>query len=261
MYTALTIAGSDCSGGAGIQADLKTMSAHGIFGMSVIVAVVAENTSRVISIQDIKTQIICDQLTAVFEDIKVDAVKIGMLSCPDTINAVYNKLMEYKPKNIVVDPVMYAKNGSPLMPESSIEVLLKTIVPIATIITPNIPEAECIAGMKIQNRNDMKTACLKIYNTGVKNVLIKGGHYDGDAMDILYDGKEFYTFVTERINTKNTHGTGCTLSSSIASNLALGHSVYDSVRLAKEYVTGAIQNALDLGKGNGPTNHFWKFYK
>ncbi|MDE6967568.1 MAG: bifunctional hydroxymethylpyrimidine kinase/phosphomethylpyrimidine kinase [Clostridia bacterium] len=261
MVTALTIAGSDCSGGAGVQADLKTMSAHGVFGMSVIVTVVAENTSRVISIEDMPAKIIKDQITAVFEDIKVDAVKIGMLSSPECINAVYEKLLEYKPNNIVVDPVMYAKNGCPLMPESSIAVLLKTIVPLATVITPNIPEAECIANMKITSREDMMTACRKIYNTGVRNVLVKGGHYDGDAMDILYDGKEFFTFVTERVDTKNTHGTGCTLSSSIASNLALGHSVYDSVRLAKEYVTGAIKHSLDIGKGNGPTNHFWKFYK
>lgn len=261
MRTALTIAGSDCSGGAGVQADLKTMSAHGVFGMSVIVAVVAENTARVISIQDIAPNIICDQMTAVFEDIRVDSVKIGMLSCPKTINAVYDKLVQYKPKNIVVDPVMYAKNGAPLMPESSIEVLLNTIVPLATIITPNIPEAECIAGMKIKSRQDMIKACKKIHALGVQNVLVKGGHYDGEAMDILFDGKEFYTFVTERINTKNTHGTGCTLSSSIASNLALGHNIYDSVRLAKDYVTGAIKHSLELGKGNGPTNHFWKFFE
>lgn len=261
MIAALTIAGSDCSGGAGVQADLKTMSAHGVFGMSVIVAVVAENTSRVISIQDIEPNIIADQMTAVFEDIKVDAVKIGMLSSPKCINAVYQKLLEYKPKNIVVDPVMYAKNGSPLMPESSIKVLLETIVPLATVITPNIPEAECIANMTISSRDDMMTACKKIRGLGVKNVLVKGGHYDGDAMDILFDGKDFYTFVTERINTKNTHGTGCTLSSSIASNLALGHSVEDSIRLAKEYVTGAIKHSLELGKGNGPTNHFWKFFE
>ncbi len=261
MRTALTIAGSDCSGGAGVQADLKTMSAHGVFGMSVIVAVVAENTARVISIQDMPSQIICDQMTAVFEDIKVDAVKIGMLSSPECINSVYKKLLEYNPQNIVVDPVMYAKNGSPLMPEESIKVLLETIVPLATVITPNIPEAECIAKMSILSREDMMTACKKIYSTGVKNVLVKGGHYDGEAMDILFDGKQFYTFVTERINTKNTHGTGCTLSSSIASNLALGHDVYESVKLAKEYVTGAIKHSLEIGKGNGPTNHFWKIFE
>lgn len=261
MRTALTIAGSDCSGGAGIQADLKTMSAHGVFGMSVVCAVVAENTQRVISIQDIDSEVICDQMTAVFEDIRVDAVKIGMLSSPNCINAVYGKLLEYKPNNIVVDPVMYAKNGQALMAEESIKVLLKTIVPLATIITPNIPEAECIANMKIATREDMMTACKKIIDLGVQNVLVKGGHYDGDAMDILYDGKQFYTFVTKRINTKNTHGTGCTLSSSIASNLALGYSVYDSIKFAKDYVTGAIEHSLELGKGNGPTNHFWKIFK
>lgn len=261
MKTALTIAGSDCSGGAGIQADLKTMSAHGVFGMSVIVAVVAENTARVISIEDMKPSIIEDQMTAIFEDIQVDAVKIGMLSNPNCIKAVHKKLMEYKPKNIVVDPVMFAKNGCPLMPKDSIDVLLKTIVPLATLITPNIPEAESIANMTISNREDMMQACKKIHALGVQNVLVKGGHYDGDAMDILYDGNKFHTFVIERINTKNTHGTGCTLSSSIASNLALGYDVVQSVKLAKEYVTGAIKNSLELGKGNGPTNHFWKFFE
>lgn len=261
MRTALTIAGSDCSGGAGIQADLKTMSAHGVFGMSVIVAVVAENTARVISIEDMPPSIISDQITAVFEDIEVDAVKIGMLASPNCIQAVYSKLLEYKPKNIVVDPVMFAKNGCPLMPEDSIKVLLETIVPMATVITPNIPEAECIAKMSIKSREDMMTACKKIHSLGVQNVLVKGGHYDGDAMDILFDGKSFHTFVTERIDTKNTHGTGCTLSSSIASNLALGYDVLKSVELAKQYVTGAIKHSLEIGKGNGPTNHFWKFFK
>lgn len=260
MKTALTIAGSDCSGGAGVQADLKTMSAHGVFAMSVIVTVVAENTSRVISIQDMPPQIIRDQMTAVFEDIPVDAVKVGMLSSPECINAVYEKLVEYKPKNIVVDPVMYAKNGSPLMPEASIAVLLKTVAPLATLITPNIPEAECIAQMKIESRADMMQACRKIFDMGIPNVLVKGGHYDGEAMDILFDGSDFHTFITERINTKNTHGTGCTLSSAIASNLALGKDIVESVRLAKEYVTGAIKHSLELGKGNGPTNHFWKFF-
>ena len=261
MKTALTIAGSDCSGGAGIQADLKTMSSLGVFGMSVVVCVVAENTSRVISILDITPKMIEEQMDAIFEDINVDAVKIGMLSTPVCIEAVYKKLIEYKPKNIVVDPVMYAKNGCALMPPSSVDCLLKTIVPLATVITPNIPEAECIADMKISTIDDMKKACEIIHKMGVEHVLVKGGHYEGDATDILYDGEQFYSFVTERIDTKNTHGTGCTLSSAIASNLANGEDIVSAVKHAKEYVTEAIRYALSIGKGNGPTNHFWKFYK
>ena len=261
MKTALSIAGSDCSGGAGIQADLKTMSSLGVFGMSVIVAVVAENTSRVISILDITPEMIGEQIDAIFEDITVDAVKIGMLSTPICIEAVYRKLLEYKPSNIVVDPVMYAKNGCALMDPTSIECLLRTIVPLATVITPNIPEAECIANMEIKSLDDMREACVIIHKMGVKYVLVKGGHYEGDATDILYDGQEFYSFVTERIDTKNTHGTGCTLSSAIASFLAKGDDIVTAVGKAKEYVTEAIRYSLEIGKGHGPTNHFWKFYK
>ena len=261
MKTALSIAGSDCSGGAGIQADIKTMSSLGVFGMSVIVSVVAENTSRVLSIEDISPSMIKSQIDAIFEDIEVDAVKIGMLSTPPCIMAVYESLVKYKPKNIVVDPVMYAKNGCPLMPPHSIEHLVKYILPLASIITPNIPEAEHIANMQIKTIEDMRLACKKIYEFGVKNVLIKGGHFQGDAIDILYDGKNFYEFTNERINTKNTHGTGCTLSSAIASFLAKGESMEIAVKNAKEYVTNAIKHSLEIGKGHGPTNHFWKFYK
>ena len=261
MKTALSIAGSDCSGGAGIQADIKTMSALGVFGMSVIVSVVAENTSRVISIEDISPKLIGDQIDAVFEDIEVNAVKVGMLSTPECMRTVAEKLRQYNPEHVVIDPVMYAKNGCPLMQESSIDTLIKTIIPLATLLTPNIPEAEKIAEMKICTVEDMKTAALKIYGMGAKAVLVKGGHYMGDAQDILYDGESFHTYVKGRINTKNTHGTGCTLSSAIASYLALGKTLSDAVMLAKEYVTGAIENALPLGRGCGPTNHFFKYYQ
>lgn len=261
MKTALSIAGSDCSGGAGIQADIKTMSALGVFGMSVIVSVVAENTSRVISIEDISPKVISDQIDAVFEDIKVDAVKVGMLSNPDSMNMVAEKLKQYSPKHIVIDPVMYAKNGCPLMQESSIETLINKIVPAATLLTPNIPEAEKIADMKITTVEDMKEAAVKIASLGASSVLVKGGHYIGDAKDVLYDGDKFHVFTTKRINTKNTHGTGCTLSSAIASYLALGEKLENAVEKAKAYVTEAIENALEIGKGCGPTNHFHKFYK
>lgn len=261
MKTALTIAGSDCSGGAGIQADIKTISAHGVFAMSVIVSVVAENTSRVIEVGDVPTKIIKAQMDAVFEDIPVDAVKIGMLSTPECMRAVAEKLAQYKPSNVVIDPVMYAKNGCPLMNPDAVESFIAIILPFADLLTPNIPEAEAISGIKINNINDMENAARKIYELGAKNVLIKGGHSSGEPTDLLYDGKEFIKFSKERINTKNTHGTGCTLSSAIAANLALGAKLDESVAMAKEYVTEAIRHALELGKGNGPTNHFYRLYK
>ena len=256
----LTIAGSDCSGGAGIQADLKTMSAHGVFGMSVIVSVVAENTARVIDIQDITPEMIEKQIDAVFEDIVPDAVKIGMLSTPACMQAVARKLDQYKPQHVVIDPVMYAKNGCPLMNPDAVGALIEYILPHADVLTPNIPEAECITGMKIENPADMEEAAKKIYAMGVRGVLVKGGHAIGNALDVLYDGEQFYRFETQRINTKNTHGTGCTLSSAIASNLALGCDIPEAVRRAKDYVTDAIIHSLVIGNGCGPLNHFCRIF-
>ena len=261
MKKILSIAGSDCSGGAGIQADLKTFSAHGLFGMSVIVSVVAENTSRVIDIQDITPDMVKKQIDAVYEDIGTDAVKIGMLSGEGCMKAVAEKLLEYKAGNIVADPVMYAKNGCPLMEPDSVGASIDIIIPLAGLLTPNIPEAERISGMKIENVENMKEAAVKINKMGSKNVLVKGGHLVGEALDILYDGKDFYYYNAERINTKNTHGTGCTYSSAIASNLALGMNLENSVKKAKEYVTTAIKHSLNIGKGYGPTNHFYSLYK
>lgn len=260
MKTALTIAGSDCSGGAGIQADIKTMSAHGVFAMSVIVSVVAENTSRVISVEDISPQIIKDQIDAVFEDIEVNAVKVGMLSSPECMEAVAEKLNQYKPKYTVVDPVMVAKGGHALMKPQALSTLKSKIIPLSFVLTPNIPEAEAITGMNIECLDDMKRSAEVIYNMGAKNVMIKGGHLSGDAVDLLFDGKEFQTFTTQRINTKNTHGTGCTFSSAIAANLANGLPLCTAVSKAKEYVTTAIQHSLEIGKGHGPTNHFYELY-
>ena len=261
MKKILSIAGSDCSGGAGIQADLKTFSAHGLFGMSVIVSVVAENTSRVIDIQNISPDMIRKQIDAVFEDIGTDAVKIGMLSGEESMRAVAEKLSEYKAQNIVADPVMYAKNGCPLMDPDSVGALIDIIIPAADLLTPNIPEAERIAGITIENTEDMKKAAAKIHKMGSRNVLVKGGHLEKEALDILYDGKNYYYFNSERINTKNTHGTGCTFSSAIASNLALGMGLESAVRKAKIYVTTAIRHSLNIGKGHGPTNHFYSLYK
>lgn len=261
MKKVLTIAGSDCSGGAGIQADLKTFSAHGVFGMSVIVSVVAENTSRVLEIQDVTPNMIEKQIDAVFEDIEVDAVKIGMLSQPCCMEAVAKKLKQYHPQHVVIDPVMYAKNGCPLMNPDAIQTLIKVIIPLADVLTPNLPEAEKISGIQIRNIDDMKKAGKIIYGMGPKNVLIKGGHLLGDALDILYDGNKFHEFNAKRIQTKNTHGTGCTYSSAIASNLALEMDMCKAVEQAKHYVTAAIEHSLPIGKGYGPTNHFYELYK
>ena len=261
MKNVLTIAGSDCSGGAGIQADLKTFSAHGVFGMSVIVSVVAENTFRVIDIQDITPDMIEKQMDAVFEDIPVHAVKIGMLSTPRCMRAVAKKLQEYKPTNVVIDPVMYAKNGAALMEPSAIETLIKEIIPLADLLTPNIPEAERIAGIKINSKEDMKKAAQIIHTMGCKNVLLKGGHLADEACDFLYDGMNEHWFVGKKIATKNTHGTGCTLSSSLAANLANGLTLSDAVAKSKEYISLAIEYSLPIGKGCGPTHHFVEMYR
>lgn len=261
IKTALTIAGSDCSGGAGIQADLKTFSAHGVFGMSVIVSVVAENTSRVISTEDISPKVIREQLQAVFEDMPVDAVKVGMLSSTQCMQAVADGLEEYNPTYVVIDPVMIAKGGHALMQPDALDMLKKRILPLAYVLTPNIPEAEAITGFKIQTEEDIKKAAVTIHKMGAKNVLIKGGHLQGDACDILFDGINFLTYTTKRIPTKNTHGTGCTLSSAIAANLANGCSLQEAVKKSKAYVTTAIEHALPLGKGHGPTHHFYELYK
>ncbi len=261
MKKVLTIAGSDCSGGAGIQADLKTFSAHGVFGMSVIVSVVAENTSRVIDIQDITPEMIEKQIDAVFEDIEVDAVKVGMLSTPECMRAVAGKLRQYKPEHVVIDPVMYAKNGCPLMDPSAVDALIETILPLADVLTPNIPEAERITGMEIQSVTDMEAAAQKIHDMGCRTVVVKGGHAIGNALDVLFDGKQMHHFETQRIDTKNTHGTGCTFSSAVASQLALGMDICTAVEKAKAYVTTAITHSLAIGKGCGPTHHFYDLYQ
>ncbi len=261
MKKVLSIAGSDCSGGAGVQADLKTFSAHGVFGMSVIVSVVAENTCRVIDRQDIAPEMVGKQIDAVFEDIGADAVKIGMLSSSACMEAVAERMIYYQPENIVIDPVMYAKNGCPLMEVEAVGTLIREIIPLADVLTPNIPEAEKIAGMRIGSVSDMESAARKIYGMGAGAVVVKGGHATGSALDVLFDGKAFYRFEEERIPTKNTHGTGCTFSSAIASELAVGRSIPEAVENAKAYVTMAIRHSLAIGKGNGPTHHFYELYK
>jgi hydroxymethylpyrimidine/phosphomethylpyrimidine kinase len=261
MKHVLSIASSDCSGGAGIQADLKTFAANKVYGMSVIVSVVAENTERVIGVEDLSPSMIESQIDAIFEDISVDAVKIGMLSQSPCMVAVAKKLKQYRPKNIVIDPVMVAKNGYSLMVENAANTLITEILPFADLLTPNIPEAEVLTHTKIVTLADMEKAARTIVSMGPKAVLVKGGHRIGDATDVLYDGKEIYYFPGQRIDTKNTHGTGCTYSAAIASNLALGNSLNEAITKAKNYVTTAIRYSLDIGKGCGPTNHFYELYK
>lgn len=261
MKTALTIAGSDCSGGAGIQADIKSISANGVFAMSVITAVTVQNTMGVFGVQDINPDIISGQIKAIFDDIEVDAVKIGMVSKIESIKAIANSLKKIKDlPQVVLDPVMVSKSGFNLLSQDAKETLITELFPLSTLITPNLPEAEEILGIKIENIEQMKEAAIKLIELGPKCVLVKGGHLEDDATDLLYDGKEFTYFKQERINTKNTHGTGCTLSSAIAANLAKGMSVKEAVKEGKRYVTMAIEHSLELGKGVGPTNHFYELY-
>ncbi len=267
MKNVLTIAGSDCSGGAGIQADLKSFSANGVYGMSVITAITAQNTQGVFAVEDLKESIIKEQIDSIFSDINVDAVKIGMVSKTSTINVISEKLKQYKPKNVVLDPVMISKSGYDLLKPEAKKSLIENLIPLADLITPNIPEAEEILKeigssiKKINTLDDMENAAREIKALGCKSVLIKGGHFTGDAIDVLYTEKEVFHFNFERINTKNTHGTGCTLSSAIASNLAKGLSIKDSVEKAKKYITTAILYSLDIGHGVGPTHHFYELYK
>lgn len=261
MKNVLTIAGSDSCGGAGIQADLKTFSANGTYGMSVITAITAQNTMGVFAIQDIDTEIVKAQIDAIFKDIEVSAVKIGMVSVSDTINAIADKMIEYDFRNIVLDPVMISKSGFNLLNPNAKETLIKRLIPLSLIITPNIPEAEAISSIKINNLDDMKKSAEIIYRMGAKFVLLKGGHLKDDATDILFDGKDFTIFPMGRIDTKNTHGTGCTFSSAIASNIAKGLDIKSAVTEAKNYITDAIKHSISLGKGVGPTNHFYSLYK
>ncbi len=261
MKHLLTIAGSDSSGGAGIQADLKTFAAHGTFGMSVITAVTAQNTCGVTKVQDIDCEVVRAQIEAVFDDIRVDAVKIGMVSRPEIIETIADCLQKYKPGIIVVDPVMISKSGYPLLAPEACQTLIKRLLPLATLLTPNLPETEAITGMQVKNKADMLQAAEKIIALGVRAVLVKGGHLEEQADDLLYDGRQGRWFSGERIATKNTHGTGCTLSSSLAANLAKGMSLADAVAASKEYVTEAIANGLNIGSGCGPTHHFVDLYR
>ena len=290
MKTVLSIAGSDSSGGAGIQADLKTMTMNGVYGMTAITALTAQNTTGVRSISEVTPQFLADQLDAVFEDIFPDAVKIGMVSSSELIKVIAEKLKYYGAKNIVVDPVMVATSGSKLLKDDAVETLTSKLVPLATLITPNIPEAEILAGkalseasvrgaetkdtseasddpgksleiIRITNPSEMEKAAEIIGEKYGCAVLLKGGHSISDANDLLYKDGRITWFEGKRIDNPNTHGTGCTLSSAIASNLAKGYDVVESVKRAKEYISGALAANLDLGHGSGPMLHNYILFK
>ena len=255
MRTALTIAGSDSGGGAGIQADIKTMLANGVYAMSAITAMTAQNTTGVTAIMNATPEFLAQELECVFDDIPPDAVKIGMVSDRELICVISEKLKEYRASNIVVDPVMVATSGARLISGDAIDTLKEKLFPLADILTPNIPEAEELTGMKISSPDDMIAAAEKISTTYNCAVLCKGGHQMNDANDLLYKDNGYEWFNGRRIDNPNTHGTGCTLSSAIASNLAKGFDMRESVRRAKEYISGALAAMLNLGKGSGPMDH------
>lgn len=263
MKHLLTIAGSDSGGGAGIQADLKTFAAHRCYGTCVISSVTAQNTLGVRDIHDIPSGVVAAQLDAVFEDIRIDGVKIGMLSNGEIAKVVYEKLIMYKPNIIVLDPVMVSTSGSKLMSDTAIDVIKKLLIPISTVVTPNIPEAEVLSGIKIKSSKDVEDAAKEIAKLGCKNVLLKGGHLKKSADDVLYKSSEdkCIRLKSERINTKNTHGTGCSLSSAVCAWLAVGKSVTEASKLAKEYVYNGIKSAKDIGHGSSPIHHFYEMWK
>ncbi|MEG0779205.1 MAG: bifunctional hydroxymethylpyrimidine kinase/phosphomethylpyrimidine kinase [Oscillospiraceae bacterium] len=255
MKTVLTIAGSDCSGGAGIQADIKTITAHKLYAMSAITALTAQNTTGVFGIQETTPDFLANQLDCIFTDIYPDAVKIGMVSNAKLIEVIADKLVQYGAKNIVVDPVMVATSGSKLLCEEAIHTLMTRLLPLGTVITPNIPETEALCGFAVHTPEDMERAGRAIAQKLPCAVLVKGGHLVNDAIDLLVEGGTLRWYQAERIVTDNTHGTGCTLSSAIACNLAVGKTLDESIQNAKSYLTGALRAGLNLGRGSGPLEH------
>ena len=256
MKRVLTIAGSDSGGGAGIQADLKAITLLGGFGMSVLTALTAQNTVAVTSIHEVPLDFIAAQIDAVFTDIGVDAVKTGMLSNGEVVKLVASKLAEYQPPIVVVDPVMVAKSGDPLLAAEARKTLADSLLPQATLVTPNLPEASALVGWQVGKEDEMHRAAVEIHRLGPKYVLMKGGHLQDDAVDLLYDGQEFHQFRSPRVETKNVHGTGCTYASAIATYLAQDLQVVEAVAAAKGFITEAIRHGLSLGKGHGPTNPY-----
>jgi len=253
---ALTIAGSDSGGGAGIQADLKTFSAFRVFGMSVITAVTAQNSVGVQGVENLPAAFVAQQLRSVLEDFGTDAAKCGMLSTASIIDAVADTLAARRIEKLVVDPVMVAKSGDPLLQADARAALADRILPLALVVTPNLPEAEVLAGMRVVEPEDMEEAARRIHAMGPRYVLVKGGHLKGDATDLLWNGRDFTRFSTPRIDSTNTHGTGCTFSAAIAAGLARGQALGDSIRSAKAYVTRAIREGFQAGRGVGQLRHF-----
>lgn len=261
MKNLLTIAGSDSGGGAGVQADLKTFVALGTYGMSVITAVTAQNTQGVYRVDVMSKEMVKSQIDAIFCDIPVDAVKIGMVSNADIIRQIASSLKEWGAQNIVVDPVMISKSGCPLLNSEAVDALKEELFPLATVVTPNLAEAKVFVVNKVDDEAGMEEAAKKILLLGSRSVLIKGGHLKGDAVDLLVEGEKTTKYVAPRINKKNTHGTGCTLSSAIAAHLALGFDLTRAVGESKSYLTGAIQHSFQLGQGVGPVHHFYRLYQ
>ena len=255
MKKVLSIAGSDCNGGAGIQADIKTITAHKVYAMSVITALTAQNTTGVYGVLDTPPEFVAKQIDCVMEDIFPDAVKVGMVSSAEIIHVIVHKLSQYKALNVVVDPVMISTSGSKLLQNDALRALVDELLPIAKVITPNIPEAEYLSETEIHTKDDMVDAARKISDKYDGYILVKGGHLEDAADDLLFRGEEVMWFDGDHIANDNTHGTGCTLSSAIACNLACGYDVKTSVYRAKQYVSGALISGLDLGRGSGPLNH------
>lgn len=257
---AMTIAGSDSGGGAGIQADLKTFAALGVYGTSTLTAITAQNTLGVMGVHEVPIEMISAQIDAVLGDIGADAVKTGMLASSAIIECVAEAMTRHQVQRLVVDPVMVAKSGDSLLREDAVETLKTKLIPLAALVTPNIPEAETLTGLEITTPDDVRQAARCIIEMGARGVVVKGGHLEGPATDLFYDGSQFQEFTSPRINTANTHGTGCTFASAVAAGLAQELDMIDAVAQAKEYVTEAIRHSFPLGQGHGPLNHFYKMW-
>ena len=260
VRTALTIAGSDSGGGAGIQADLKTFAALGVFGTSALTAITAQNTLGVTAVHQIPPEIVAAQIDAVLTDIGADAVKTGMISSSEIIRVVAAKVREHGISTLVVDPVMVATSGDRLLREDAVEALRTDLLPLATVATPNLPEAAVLIGREVSSLEGMREAARAIVDLGVRSVVVKGGHLDGDAVDVFYDGSTFTELPARRIATTSTHGTGCTLASAIAALLARGEPLDSAISNAKVYVTAAIERAYPIGQGHGPIHHFHRWW-
>ena len=259
--TVLTIAGSDSGGGAGIQADLKTFAALGVYGTSAITAITAQNTQQVTQVLELPPDLVAAQIDAVVSDIGADAVKTGMLASAEIIEVVAAKAREHNLQPLVVDPVMVAKSGDRLLREDAMQALRERLLPLATVLTPNLPEAEALLGRRLSSWDDIREGAKELVSMGAQAVVIKGGHREGPATDLFYDGQGFHEFTAGRVDTANTHGTGCTFASAIAAGLAKGTDLRGSVALAKAFVTKALQSAYPVGHGQGPVHHFYRFWQ